>query len=154
MKIAGDPLGTMVGLVIFTRLPLGNTVENDMGILRRIDRRSEPRTRADFVVTVWGVDTQGDNFLQEARVRDISLSGALISGIDAELRCGDVIGLLYLGRKARYRIVWVRYDDGGDKIQAAIHRMEPDVCPWQELLKTEATAAEETQVAELPPEWT
>ena len=84
-----------------------------------MDRRSEPRRQADFAVTVWGVDTRGERFLQEARACDISISGALLSGIEVDLRCGDVIGLLYQGRKARYRVVWVRCDDGGDKIQAA-----------------------------------
>jgi len=123
-----------------------------MGILRHIDRRSEPRTHANFAVTVWGVDTRGEHFLQEAQVRDISVNGALLSGIEADLRPGDVIGLLYLGRKTRYRIVWLRYDDGGDKIQAAIHRMEADPCPWDELLKTEFAAPPARPNAELPPE--
>jgi hypothetical protein len=121
-----------------------------MGILHRIDRRSEPRTHANFAVTVWGVDTRGERFLQEAQVRDISLNGALLSGIEADLRCGDVIGLLYLSRKARYRVVWVRYDDMGDKIQAAIHRMEADPCPWDELLKAESAAHPALPHAELP----
>lgn len=123
-----------------------------MGILRHIDRRSEPRTHANFEVTVWGVDTRGERFLQEAQVRDISFNGALLSGIEAELRPGDVIGLLYLGRKTRYRIVWLRYDDGGDKIQAAIHRVEADPCPWDELLKAESAAPPTRPNAELPPE--
>ena len=123
-----------------------------MGILRQIDRRSEPRTHANFAVTVWGVDTRGERFLQEAQVRDISFNGALLSGIEADLRCGDVIGLLYLSRKARYRVVWVRYDDMGDKIQAAIHRMEEDPCPWDELLRTESAAPPARRNAELPPE--
>ena len=123
-----------------------------MGILRHIDRRSEPRTHANFAVTVWGVDARGERFLQEAQVRDISFNGALLSGIEADLRCGDVIGLLYLSRKARYRVVWVRYDDMGDKIQAAIHRMEADPCPWDELLRTESAAPPARPNAELPPE--
>jgi PilZ domain len=122
-----------------------------MGILR-FERRSEPRTHADFAVTVWGVDTQGERFLQEARARDISFSGALLSGIDADLRCGDVIGVLYKTKKARYRVIWVRYDDGGEDMQVAIHRIETDMCPWQELLKTEA-ANPSQPAAELPPEW-
>ncbi len=89
-----------------------------------IDRRSEPRIPSNIPVTVWGVDTRGEQFLQEARVRDISFSGALLSGIDADLRSGDVIGVLYQGRKARFRVVWLRYDDMGDKIQVAVHRMD------------------------------
>jgi len=123
-----------------------------MGILRQFDRRSEPRTHANFAVTVWGVDTRGERFLQEAQVRDISFNGALLSGIEADLRSGDVIGLLYLDRKARYRVVWVRYDDMGDKIQAAIHRMEADPCPWDESLKAESAAPPTRPNAELPPE--
>ena len=52
-----------------------------MGTLRRIDRRQEARTEVDLALIVWGVDTRGDRFLQQARARDISLSGALLSGL-------------------------------------------------------------------------
>jgi hypothetical protein len=121
-----------------------------MGIIQRIDRRREPRTKANFQITVWGVDTRGERFLQQAQVRDISLTGALLSGIETDLRCGDVIGVLYLGRKARYRVIWVRYDDLGDKIQAAIHRVSPDPCPWRELLDSEEVASPQPQETEVP----
>src|SRR5271169_770581 len=105
-----------------------------MGTLRRIDRRQEARTEVDLALIVWGVDTRGDRFLQEARARDISLSGAQLSGLDAELRSGDVIGILYAGKKARYRVVWVRQSGNGLKVQAAVHRIAPDECPWKDLL--------------------
>lgn len=121
-----------------------------MGIVRRIDRRSEERTETDLPVTIWGVDTKGDRFLQEARAREISLSGALLSGLDVELRSGDVMGLLYGGRKARYRVVWVRYSDGELKVQAAIHRIDPDVCPWQELLSEQGVVSKNPIKAGLP----
>ena len=101
------------------------------------DRRREPRTTADIALTVWGVDTRGERFLQVARARDISLSGALLSGLDAELRSGDVIGILYATRKARYRVVWVRYDETGDKMKVAVHRLTADECPWLALLGEE-----------------
>src|ERR1035438_36654 len=44
-------------------------------------RRCEPRTDLDLGLTVWGVDTRRDRFLQETRARDISLSGALPIGL-------------------------------------------------------------------------
>lgn len=94
---------------------------------------------------VWGVDTRGDRFLQEARAREISLSGALLSGLAVELRSGDVVGILYKDRKARYRVIWVRHSDGEQKVQAAIQRIDPDVCPWQELLEERRAAATERQ---------
>ncbi len=118
-----------------------------MGTLRSMDgrgndRRREPRTDIDLGLTVWGIDTLGDRFLQEARARDISLSGALIVGLDAELRSGDVIGILYAGKKARYRVVWIRQSGNSDKVQAAVHRFAPDECPWKELLTEECESAE------------
>ena len=82
-----------------------------------------------------GASTQkGERFLQEARARDISFSGALLSGLDADLRSGDVVGILYGKKKASYRVVWIRYDGAGDKMQVAVHRMRADECPGRELL--------------------
>ncbi len=104
---------------------------------KNIDRRREPRLEVDLALIVWGVDTRGERFLQEVRARDISLNGAMLSGLNADLRSGDVVGILYAGRKARYRVVWIRYDAGGDRLQAAVHRITPDECPWRDLLSEE-----------------
>jgi hypothetical protein len=114
-----------------------------MGNLRIVDRRHESRTPIDLPLTVWGIDTKGERFLQEARACDISLSGAMLSGIDADLSSGDVIGILYAGKKARYRVIWIRYDATGDKMQAAVHRIAPDACPWRELLPADSDSESE-----------
>lgn len=105
-----------------------------------IERRHEPRTKLDLALQVWGIDCRGEHFLQEACARDISLSGALLSGLDLNLRSGDVIGILYGGKSARYRVVWVRYDGAGEKMQVAVHRVEADACPWLDLLVGEEVA--------------
>jgi len=112
--------------------------DKGMGNFRTFDRRREPRTPTDLPLQVWGLDNRGERFLQSARARDISLSGALLSGLDTDLRSGDAIGLLYAGRKARFRVIWVRYDESGDKMLVAIHRLAEDACPWQDLLATDA----------------
>jgi hypothetical protein len=109
-----------------------------MEILRPFDRRREPRRPIVLPLLVWGVDVQGERFLQEAHARDISRSGALLSGLDADLRSGDVIGILCGKRKARFRVIWIRYDDDGEKMQVAVHRVETDECPWAELLSAES----------------
>jgi hypothetical protein len=120
-----------------------------MSNLRSIDRRREARSEADLTVTVWGVDTKGDRFLQEARAREISLSGALLSGLEGELRSGDVLGILYGKRKARYRVVWVRYGGESVRIQAAVHRIEPDLCPWLEVIAEDLAAS--AAAGDVPP---
>jgi hypothetical protein len=113
-----------------------------MGSIRRIDRRDEPRTEADLNVCVWGIDVRGERFRQPAIARNVSRSGALLSQLETELRSGDVIGVFYAGRKARYKVIWVRYCGTSYKIQAAIHRLETDECPWQDLLTKEARESE------------
>ena len=109
-----------------------------MGILRTTNRRREPRTVVELTLTVWGVDIRGERFAQQAHARDISLSGALLSGVDADLRSGDLIGILCGKKKARYRVVWLRYDGSGDKMLVAVHRVEGDPCPWEDLLEKDS----------------
>lgn len=105
-----------------------------MAEIRNFDRRREPRTKVDITVRVWGMNVRGERFVQASRAREISLSGALLSDLEAEVRSGDVIGVLYAGKRARYKVIWVRYCGDRYKVQAAVHRVEPDECPWKELL--------------------
>ena len=107
----------------------------------RPDRRREQRTPIDLNLLVWGIDTHGERFLQEVHARDISLSGALLSGLETDVRSGDVIGVLCGKRKARFRVVWVRYDDAGDKMMVAVQRRASDECPWPELLNEYSESA-------------
>ncbi len=68
----------------------------------------------------------------------------MLSGIDADLSSGDVIGLLYAGKKARYRVIWIRYDATGDKMQAAVHRIAlRRLIPWRELLPADSDSESE-----------
>jgi hypothetical protein len=105
-----------------------------MATLPHVDRRKESRAATDLGLLVWCIDTKCSHFLQEARARDISLSGALLSGLDVELTSGDVIGIIYAGKKARYQVIWVRQTETCEKVQAAVQRIAADECPWKELL--------------------
>jgi hypothetical protein len=99
-----------------------------------IDRRREPRTEVHIPLRVWGINARGERFFEEAQARDVSLSGALLSGFENELRAGDVIGIRYGGRQARYRVVWVGRSRENSEAQAAVHRFQSDECPWKDLL--------------------
>jgi len=104
-----------------------------MGVIG-IDRRSEARLPADLAIVVWGIDTAGERFVEQARAQNISVSGALLTAFNVPLRPGDVIGVLYGGQRARFRVVWVRYDGLESPMQAAVHRIDPDLCPWLDVL--------------------
>ena len=99
-----------------------------------IERRKEARVRTSTPIRVWGIDINGRSFNQDARVRDVSRSGALVCDLEAELRSGDLVGVIYSGKRCRFRIVWIRPSGAKGEIQAAIHRVSGDECPWPDLL--------------------
>jgi hypothetical protein len=99
-----------------------------------MERRREGRQVEDLPIRIWGVDERGSWFTQFALARDISRGGALLMGLEQELRCGDLILLQYGTVKARFRIVWLRDSEGPYKIQAAVQKLEEDECPWSEVL--------------------
>ena len=71
-----------------------------------IERRREQRISAEFAVEIRGRNAAGNPFLQSVCVRDVSRSGALLAGIEHELRCGDVIEIRLANRVARFRVIW------------------------------------------------
>jgi len=48
-----------------------------------------------------------DGFFQHARAQNISSGGALISGVENELKVGDVIGVQCGEKKTRCTVIWV-----------------------------------------------
>ena len=81
---------------------------------------------------------------------EISVSGALLPGLDAKLQSGDVIEILYAGKKARYRVVWVRASGTSHPVQVAVHRFADDECPWKDLLTEEHPQGAVTMSPSLP----
>ena len=71
-----------------------------------MDRRSQQRVSVELPVKIWGVDANARPFTQPASLRTISGRGATLQCVDAQLKPGDIVDVLYLGTKAQFRIVW------------------------------------------------
>ena len=95
-----------------------------------VERRKEFRKLADIAVRISGRDISGEPFAQRAIASSISSGGALLSGMERQIRTGDLVWVEYEERKARFRIVWVRDSESGRKTQAAVHKLENEECPW------------------------
>jgi hypothetical protein len=95
-----------------------------------LERRQESRKQLDIAVRISGRDVSGEPFAQSAVASSISGRGALLSGMERQVRTGDLVWVEYEERRARFRIVWVRDSESGRKTQAAIHRLENEACPW------------------------
>jgi hypothetical protein len=101
-----------------------------MAPLDGMEHRSEARKDERLVVIISGRDKSGQPFAQDAIASSISQSGALLSGITRHVRPGDLLRVEHAGKTSRFKVVWVRDSESQQLIQAAIHRVDAEPCPW------------------------
>jgi PilZ domain-containing protein len=106
----------------------------------------ETRVAVDLELRVWGMGADGRVFSQHARARNVSSGGALLSGIEHDLKIGDTIGVQQCEKKARCKVVWTRNTDSIQKIQVGVQLLSKHECPWAALLpKAEGAASTSPQ---------
>lgn len=98
------------------------------------DQQSEPRVTVDLKVRIWGMSAEGRPFSQHARAHNISSEGALISGVDNELKVGDVIGVQFEDKKTRCTVIWVMNTGPVKKNEVGIRLVADQDCPWRAYL--------------------
>jgi hypothetical protein len=96
--------------------------------------RPEPRIQVELAVRVWGMGKDGHPFFQQAEARNISSEGALLSGLEQQLTAGDMIGVQFGDKKARFRVVWVIDAGATHKIQAGVQLLKEQQIPWRQEL--------------------
>lgn len=95
-----------------------------------MSKRPEPRIKTDLAVRIWGMSKEGKPFFQNVEARNISSEGALLSGLGQHLIPGDIIGVQFKEKKARFRVIWVIDAGATHKIQTGIQMLEGQQCPW------------------------
>jgi hypothetical protein len=105
------------------------------------ERRKEPRVRAEVWVEVSGKDARCDSYRERVLAMSLSRSGALLTNVHAELRCGDLIGVEHEDCHAYFRIVWVLSSGEMDGMKVAIHKLTSQACPWEKMLPAEPALA-------------
>jgi len=98
------------------------------------DHPTEPRLSVDLPVRIWGMSAEGRPFSQHARAQNISSEGALISGVDNELKVGDMIGVQCGDKKTRCTVIWVLNTGPVKKNQVGIKLIADQECPWKNYL--------------------
>jgi len=101
------------------------------------ERRKETRVRAELCVEVSGRDAHCGAFRETVLATSLSRSGALLTNVHAELRCGDLLAVEYGGRHAYFRIIWVLEGGESEGMQVAIQRLTSQLCPWENMLSAE-----------------
>jgi len=106
-----------------------------------MERRREPRLVTNLLLRAWGMGSDGHTFFQDVQTDNISSLGAKISGIEHQIRPGDVIGLQLPGDgKARFRVVWMIGVSRLLQFQAGLQLVEGQQCLWTKELAEGATS--------------
>lgn len=98
------------------------------------EQRPEPRIAAELPVRVFGMGADEHPFFQNAQAINISQDGALLSGIEHQLKVGDIIGVQHGTKKARFKVAWVVEGGPSQKLQVGVQLLSDQECPWKEWL--------------------
>jgi PilZ domain len=98
------------------------------------ENQPEPRVTVDLPVRVWGMTADGRPFSQHARAQNISNDGALLFGVEGELKVGDVIGVQCDDKKARCTVIWIMNTGTIKKNQVGVRLVAEQDCPWKNYL--------------------
>ncbi|MGB8011718.1 MAG: PilZ domain-containing protein [Terriglobales bacterium] len=96
--------------------------------------QAEPRLTVDLPVRIWGMSADGRPFSQHARAQNISSEGALVSGVENDLKVGDVIGVQCNEKKTRCTVIWVMNTGPVKKNQVGVRLVADQECPWKSYL--------------------
>lgn len=93
-------------------------------------RRRE--TRADFILQVRILGMSADNrpFNESVQTLNISRRGVVLTGVQCQLKVGEVVGLRYGEKKARYRVTWVRRTDPSQPAEVGLETVEEGKQFW------------------------
>jgi PilZ domain len=98
-----------------------------------MEKRPESRVAAEIPVRVWGMDADGKPFFQNATASNLSCEGALLSRLQHPLKMGEVIGIQYGDKKARFEIKWIKAVALPKGFQAGVRAMPQQIIPWGEV---------------------
>jgi hypothetical protein len=98
------------------------------------DQQAEPRVTVDLPVRMWGMTADGRPFSQHARAQNISSEGALLTGVENELKVGDIIGVQCDEKKTRCTVMWVMNTGPFKKNQVGVKLLADQECPWKSYL--------------------
>jgi hypothetical protein len=98
-----------------------------------MEKRPESRIAADIPVRVWGMDAEGKPFFQNATASNLSSEGALLARIHHSLKQGEIVGIQYGDKKARFHIKWIKAASTPRTFEAGVQILTGQVVPWAEV---------------------
>jgi PilZ domain len=98
-----------------------------------MEKRPESRIVAEIPVRVWGMDSDGKPFFQNATACNLSSEGALLSRIHHSLKQGEIVGIQYNDKKARFNVKWLKPGLTPKTFEVGVQIVAAQVVPWSEI---------------------
>jgi hypothetical protein len=101
-----------------------------MGFEIRMKRRREDRIEVVLPVRIFGIDSQGKPFNIRTETVDVTRLGARLHGVNCFSKAGEVVGLQYEEKKARFRVCWIGLPGTPKEGDIGVQLMESDKPIW------------------------
>jgi hypothetical protein len=98
-----------------------------------MEKRPESRVTADIPVRVWGMDADGKPFFQSGLAGSLSSEGAQLTHLHHCLKAGDIIGIQYGEKKARFKVIWANASVAPRKNKAGVLILPDQTAPWTDI---------------------
>lgn len=108
-----------------------------------MEKRPESRVAADIPVRVWGMDAEGKPFFQSGLANNLSSEGAQLTHLHHCLKVGDMIGIQYGDKKARFKVIWSTPSVAPRKNKAGVAILPGQLSPWTDIAAETRAKAQE-----------
>jgi len=111
-------------------------------------RRREPRKEIGATVRIFGTNSSGQVFSENAVTVNVSQQGAELSGVQAELNLDEIIGLTYGKNRVHFRVKWVGKPGTPKAGHVGLVNVSPEKPLWDFPLPSPAPDNHQPRVAE------
>lgn len=95
-----------------------------------MSKRREPRQQVRLPVRIFGTDAAGQVFSEHAFTIDISRCGARVSGVQAQVKVGEIVGVTHGQNKGRFVVKWVGQPATGNAGMLGLSSVTPERSIW------------------------
>ena len=95
-----------------------------------MDRRRNPRVKAQLPVRIWGVDAHDLPFMQLASVKNLSSSGVVVQGMRRQIKPGEILEVQLDDEKAQFRVVWTGMQGTHGAGEIGLRRLADEPFLW------------------------
>lgn len=111
-------------------------------------KRREPRKEIKVPVRIFGTGKGGQIFSEKVFTLDVSRQGARLSGVQAQPKIDEIIGLTYGQTKASFRVKWVGTPGTPMAGQMGLLNLSPEKAFWDFPLPAQTVDAASANVKE------